>query len=325
MRDINIRAIEHFETVARLGSVTRASEELGVSPSAVSQQIRVLEAQFGVKLFRRERRRLILTQEGDRLFQTATQAFSAIRNAKGDIARQRQLRNLTIRVSPSFGVRWLGPRIADFAAGNRDWNIRIDATPDFTAFDTEVVDFDLRYGLGGWAGLTVNVVMHDLVLPLVSPDYLEQLRTISDDPVEQIRVARLIDSVKAIFRWDLWLATNRIDLPGLVYPFRFDRSSMSIELAKQGGGIALDSVTLCLPELRRGDLVPLSPGFEVIDFPGYWFVCPPQHFNRRIVSRFANWLGEEAAEHEAEARALLTRMGCRFRIESGPDLIEAGL
>lgn len=322
MKDISIKATEYFEAVARLGTVTKAAKEIGVSPSAVSQQLRLLEEQVGVKLFRREKRRLVLTLDGDRLFQTATQAFGAIRNARGAISRQREARNLIVRVSPSFGVRWLGPRIADFAEANPDWNIRVDATPDFTAFETEAVDADLRYGLGGWTGLSVNCLMHDLVLPMCSPEYLEKLRTVSPDPAEQIRAARLIDSVKALYRWDLWLASNRLDVSHLEYPYRFDRSSMSIELAKQSGGITLDSVTLCLPELQRGELVPLSPDFDVIDFPAYWFVCPPRHFNRRIVSRFSEWLQSRAAEHEATARALLTDLGCRFRPETGQDLIE---
>lgn len=322
MRDINIKATLYFEAVARLGTVTKAANELGVSPSAVSQQVRLLETQFGVKLFRREKRRLVLTLDGDRLFQTASQAFGAIRNARSAITRQRDLRNLTMRVSPSFGVRWLGPRIARFTAENPEWNIRVDATPDFTAFETEAVDFDLRYGLGGWTGLTVNCIMHDLVLPLCSPDYLEKLKQVAADPVEQLRAARLIDSAKALFRWDLWLASNRLELPELTYPFRFDRSSMSIELAKQGGGLALDSVTLCLPELRSGQLVPFSRKFPVIDFPAYWFVCPARHFNRRIVGRFSDWLTKASIEHEEEARALLEGFGCAFRSETGPDLIE---
>jgi LysR family glycine cleavage system transcriptional activator len=322
MRDINIKAILYFEAVARLGSVTRASAELGVSPSAVSQQVRLLEKQFGVKLFRREKKRLVLSLDGDRLFHTAAQAFGAIRNARSAITRSRDLRNLSIRVSPSFGVRWLGPRIAGFAAENPEWNLRVDATPDFTAFESEVVDFDIRYGVGGWSGLSVNSVLHDSVLPLCSPNYLERLRRISDDPVEQLKSARLIDSVKALFRWDVWLASNRIELPELSYPFRFDRSSMSLELAKQGGGIALDSVTLCLPDLKSGQLVPFSSMYDVIEFPAYWLVCPPRQFNRRIVRRFSDWLSREAHQHETDARALLENLGCKFRSETAPGLLE---
>lgn len=321
MRDINLKATEYFEAVARLGTVTKAAQELGVSPSAVSQQIKLLESQFGVILFRREKRRLVLTLDGDRLFQTTTKAFAAIRNARDAIARQRDMRSLTIRVSPSFGVRWLGPRIAGFVANNPDWNIRVDATPDFSAFETEAIDLDLRYGHGDWPGLSVKAVMNDLVLPLASPGYLEELRAISRDPVEQLANAKLIDSVKTLYRWDLWLASNGIHLPDLTYPFRFDRSSMAIELAKQGGGLALDSVALCLSEIERGELVPLSTDFSVIDFPAYWLVCPPRHFNRRIVNHFDAWLRDEAMAHEKRARAQLEYFGCRFESTERLDLI----
>lgn len=322
MADINLKATGYFEAAARLGSITRAAEELGVSPSAVSQQVRALETQLGVKLFRRERQRLVLTLDGDRLFQTATQAFGAIRNARSAISRQRDARSLTIRVSPSFGVRFLGPRIAGFAARHPEWNLRIDATPDFTAFETEAVDLDLRYGLGGWTGLSETCVMRDLALPVASPAYLARLREAGDDVAAQLSAARLIDSVKTIYRWDLWLAANRIELPTLTYPFRFDRSSMAIELAKQGGGVALDSALLCVGELERGELVPVAPALGAIDFQGYWFVCPHRHFNRRIVALFHDWLREECAAHEARTRAVLAAAGCDFRAAAGPALIE---
>ncbi len=322
MRDINIKSTEYFEAVARLGSVAKAGVELGVSPSAVSQQISLLESQFGVKLFRREKNKLILTLDGDRLFQTTTHAFAAIRNARNAISRQRDVRSLTIRVSPSFGVRWLGPRINAFLTANPEWNIRIDATPDFSSFETEPVDFDLRYGLGGWAGLTERCFMHDFVLPLCSPGYLKELQVFSPDPAEQLQKARLIDSVKTIFRWDLWLASNSIEIADLQYPLRFDRSSMSIELAKQGGGLVLDSVTLCLPDIIAGHLVPFSPDFKVIDFPAYWFVCPPRHFNRRIVTRFVDWLEKESSIHQDLARETLVNHGCRFKSDSGTGLIQ---
>ncbi len=320
MRDINFKATAYFEAVARLGTVSRAAEELSVSPSAVSQQIRLLEGQLGVKLFRREKRRLILTIDGDRLFQTTTQAFGALRNARSAIARQRELRGVTFRVSPSFGVRWLGPRIAGFAAENPDWHIRVDATPDFTAFETEAIDFDLRYGIGPWAGLTENCLMRDLVLPLCSPDY--QAATNPEHAIEERLVeARLIDSVKVLYRWDIWLAANRVEIANLNYPFRFDRSSMSIEMAKQGGGVALDSALLCLPELESGELVPFAPEIPVVEFPAYWFVCPARHLNRRIVSRFSEWIGEKATTHEAAVRKVLKSLGCRIQSTKGAEML----
>jgi LysR family transcriptional regulator, glycine cleavage system transcriptional activator len=323
MRDINLKAMEYFEAVARLGRVSKAATELGVSPSAVSQQIRQIEAQFGVRLFRREKQRLVLTLDGDRLYHTTNQAFRAIRNARSAITRQRAARNLTLRVSPSFGTRWLGPRLGGFIAENPEWRIRVDATPDFTEFETEAVDFDLRYGLGRWPGLRSDCVMNDLVLPVGSPAYAAELRAGTKAVPDQLRAARLIDSVKMLYRWDIWLAGNGIELPGIDYPARFDRSSMSIELAKQGGGIALESVTLCLPELARGELVPFAPDYPVVEFPAYWFVCPPRNYGRRIVQRFADWVLRACREHETGARDFLPGAGCQFRTEDGSDLISA--
>ena len=323
MRDINLKSMEYFEAVARLTSVTKAATELGVSPSAVSQQLRQLETQFGVKLCRREKQRLVLTLDGDRLYHTTNQAFRAIRNARSAITRQREARRLAVRVSPSFGARWLGPRLSGFIAANPEWRIRVDATPDFSEFETEAIDFDLRYGLGNWPGLRADCLLHDLVLPMCSPTYAAHLRAVSDDISEQLGAARLIDSVKMLYRWDVWLAGNGMELPELEYSIQFDRSSMSIELAKQGGGIALESVTLCLPDLKRRELVPFSTGLPVVSFPAYWFVCPPRHHSRRIVRRFAEWIEGTCREHEDEARRHLAELGCVFRPEEDPGLLSA--
>lgn len=320
MRDINLKATEYFEAAARLGTVTKAAAELGVSPSAVSQQIKLLESQFGVKLFRREKQRLRLTLDGDRLFQTTTQAFAALRNSRNAIAQQRGQRSLNMRVSPSYGVRWLGPRIAGFASENPDWNVRIDATPDFTEFDTEAIDLDLRYGLGNWTGLTVECIMQDAVLPLCSPEFLERTKK-NSNPVDRLRTARLIDSVKSLYRWELWLAASGFEIPDLAYPFRFDRSSMSIEMAKQGGGVALDSAMLCRGEIERGELVPYLPDTPVIEFKAYWFVCPSRHLNRRVVNRFFDWISAEAKDHQRKVQEILKDFGCTFRVAPNDELL----
>lgn len=320
IRDLNLNAMVYFETVARLGRVTGAAEELGVSASAVSQQVRLLEQQFGVRLFRRHKQRLSLTLDGERLFQTTTHAFQSIRNVRTAIVRQRESRHLNLRVSPSFGVRWLAPRLSSFAAEKPQWDLRVDATPDFTDFETEIVDLDLRYGEGDWAGLHNECMVRDLVLPMCSPDYLARLRELSDDPLEQLRAARLIDSVKTLLRWDAWLNGNGIQGVKMVYPYRFDRSSMAIQFAKDGGGVVLDSATLAGQELKEGSLVPLSSAFEVIDIPAYWLVCPSRHLSRRIVRIFSDWMRDVGRTHDAEARALLAQAGCRIRANADPDV-----
>ena len=322
-RDLNLNSMAHFEAVARLGGIARASEELQVSASAVSQQIRLLEQQLGVKLFHREKRHLRMTIDGERLFQTTTQAFQSLREVRASIVRQRESHNLSIRVSPSFGVRWLAPRLIEFTRGNPNWDLRVDATPSFSEFETEVVDLDLRYGEGGWAGLHSACVVSDLILPMCAPSYLEELRTISADPRQQLAKARLIDSVKGYFRWDYWLPRNGVTGASMTYPYRFDRSSMSVQLAKDGGGVILESTTLAFEELRSGQLVPLSDAFEVIEFPAYWLVCPARHMGRRSVRLFANWVESVGARDMATARSWLESRGHRIRFERRAGFVEA--
>ena len=152
--------------------------------------------------------------------------------------------------------------------------------------------------------------MNDFLLPMSSPAYRDAYAAQST-PQDALARANLIDSVKAQYRWNYWLNVNRYAVPDLSFNFRFDRSSMSIEMAKQGGGVALESAILCEGELQRGELVPFLPQAATLEFPGYWFVCPPRHLNRRSVSRFKAWMSSVAQKQETETRAVLAEYGCR--------------
>jgi LysR family transcriptional regulator, glycine cleavage system transcriptional activator len=310
----NLNSLAYFEAVARTGRVTDAAAELGVSTAAVSQQLKQLEEQWGVKLFRRQDRRLFLTLDGERLFQTTTAAFRMIRGARTAVLRKSDSRQLSLRSSPSFAVRWLTPRLKDFLDQNSDVGIRVDASPDFTDFETEAMDLDTRYGSGNWPGLHSECIVSDYVLPLCSPDYRDQLRRLTDDPREQMAAARLLHSVKALYQWDLWLAVHGIDMPDEPAPLRFDRSSMAIPLACDGAGVLLDSVTLAYDELRQGTLVPMSTVFPAVEFPAYWAICPPRHMNRRIVRLFIEWLRIHGDTFQANARGMLQGFGCSIRM-----------
>ncbi|WJS85127.1 LysR substrate-binding domain-containing protein [Paracoccus sp. TOH] len=310
----NLNSLAYFEAVARTGRVTLAAAELGVSTAAVSQQLKQLEEQWGVRLFRRQDRRLTLTLDGEMLFQTTTAAFRMIRGARSAVLRQRDSRQLNLRSSPSFAVRWLTPRLKHFLELNPEWGVRVDASPDFSDFETEIMDLDLRYGSGNWAGLHAECVIRDYVLPMCSPAYRDMLAAAEADPVRQLAQARLIHSVKALYQWDVWLAVHGIEAPDQQAPLRFDRSSMAIQLALDGMGIVLESVTLALDELQSGALVPLSTDFAAVEFPAYWAVCPDRHLNRRIVRLFLDWLREAAAGFQEVAQQRLTGLGCPIRI-----------
>ncbi len=304
----NLNAISYFEAAARLSRVNLAAEELMVSPSAVSQQIKALEENLGVALFRRVKRRLVLTEAGELYYASATEALAMLRTAKNRISRVREYRSLTIRVAPSFGVRWLSPRIGNFVESNPEYDIRVDATSELTDFDKENVDLELRYGLEPPPGLTAKPFITDHVLPLCHPRLAKEAAQIG--PQEMLRKTRLIHTVKAKISWKEWLARHQLAGIDDAHGLRFDRSSMSLQAAVDGLGVVLETATLAKRELQAGSLVPMDPKLGVLCFPAYWQCCPPRHLNRRAVKRFGEWLKGEAEQHEKEKLLLLSSLGC---------------
>jgi LysR family glycine cleavage system transcriptional activator len=276
---------------------------LAVSPSAVSQQIRLLEEQLGVKLFRRKGRTLSLTLEGEQLFQASATALRMLREAQGALGQRQEMRRLNLRVSPSFGVRWLGPRLAGFVHAHPDWDLRVDAAPDPTDFDREIMDLDIRYGTGAWQGYHAEPVLEDAVLPLASPDLLAGLQP--GGAADVLGQCRLIDSARALCQWDFWLLRNGLEVQSNRKKVLMDRSSMALQLALDGVGVVLESLALAAPEVASGRLVPLLPALPVLRFPAYWVLCPARHLNRRVVRGFLGWLQSEAAAHETAITDIL--------------------
>lgn len=307
-RATNLNSYLYFEAVARRGTITRAAEELSVSPSAVSQQIKLLEQRLGVKLFRRDGRLLSLTLEGEHLFQTSSTALRMLSDAGRHLSKTRETHRLNLRVTPSFGVRWLGPRLSDFVARHPDWDLRVDAAPDPTDFEREVMDLDIRYGTGDWAGLNAMPVADDAVLPLCSPAYRDGL-DLSGSVDDVLGQARLIDSARAICQWDFWLYHHGISAASNRKSILMDRSSMALQLALDGAGVVLESLALALPEVAEGRLVPLTPTTPVLSFPAYWAISPARNLKRRAVKLFLDWLDEQVAAHEADLGAVLNRHG----------------
>ncbi len=327
MRDLALNAMVYFEAVARRSLITHAAQELMVSPSAVTQQIKALEDRFGVHLFRRVKRRLVLTEEGERLFEATTQAFALLSDARNKIERRHESRKLILRVSPSFGTCWLSPRLASYARLNPDVDVHIDATTDLTDFEIETADLDLRYGKGDWPGLFSEALLFDCVLPMCSPDYAANLRSKGHTPAEQLSEARLVSTIKARWQWDKWLAVHGLVAAGAGGRLLFDRSSMSLQMAKDGVGVVLETATLAMPELQAGLLVPLLPALGAVRFAAYWLTCPQRHLYRQTVREFREWLWMNAEIHEAEKNQLLDDLGCARRNVSAytPPRDEPGL
>lgn len=300
----NLNSLPYFEAVARRGSVTRAAEELSVSPSGVSQQIKHLEQQLGVKLFRRSGRSLALTLEGELLAQTAGTALKMLSDVQANLGGERGSRRLNLRVSPSFGVRWLGPRLSDFVDQYPDWALRVDAAPDPTDFDREIMDLEVRYGAGSWPGLHCQPLVDDYVLPLACPEYAATL-----EPESPLSGARLIDSARALCQWDFWLWHNGVSTTSNTKSVLMDRSSMALQLACDGAGVVLESLALAQTELADGRLVPVTPSKPILRFSAYWLLCPARFLKRRPVRLFMDWVGTQADAHQNDVLRLVTDYG----------------
>lgn len=306
-RQTNVNAIVFFEAVARHSRVNMAAEELSVSPSAVSQQIKALEEQMGVSLFRRVKGRLVLTEEGERYYFAANTALKVLRDAELQIGRRQEHHSLMIRVSPTFGVRWLGKRVADYIAISPRTDLHVDATSELTDFEKEKVDLEIRYSPKPPLDVHAQVLIIDRVLPLCSP---KLARRIECNPFEEVLAStRLLHTVKAFVTWRDWLNRYGLDHLDESRGLRFDRSSMSLQAAADGLGVVLESSSLAIDELRSGALVPLFPRLGVLYFPAYWIVCPQRHLNRRSVRGFVDWAEQQAKAHEQELSHILAMLG----------------
>ncbi len=164
-----IKAILVFHVTARAGSISRAAEELSVTPSAVSQQIQLLENQFGVTLLTKAGRGIALTEAGERYFSMISDQIERIEESTATIRGFRSVTTLTIRATPTLSNKWLLPRLGGLLDRYPDLEVRLDGTNEPTDFNQELVDLELRHGNGRWPGLFVEGLAEERFLPFAPP------------------------------------------------------------------------------------------------------------------------------------------------------------
>jgi DNA-binding transcriptional LysR family regulator len=284
-----IKAILVFHTAARMGSISRAAEELRVTPSAVSQQIQLLEVQLGVSLLAKAGRGVVLTEAGERYFSMITDEIDRISEATGTIRGFRSVTTLTIRATPTISNKWLLPRLQSLLDQHPDLEVRLDGTNEPTDFNQELVDVELRHGDGRWPGLFVEGVAEEMFLPVCSPDYAAEASLAAEDLLNH----RLIHSVKAQAQWGTWFQSAGITPTQRWARVLFDRSHMAIDAAAGGMGIALESNLMMGMELAEGRLICPVASPPPIRLVTQWIVCPRDHLRQKKVRLFLDWLRTE--------------------------------
>ncbi|GJH07931.1 transcriptional regulator GcvA [Caballeronia sp. EK] len=289
---VTLKSIQAFEAAARLSSFSLAADELFVTPSAVSHQIKLLEEQLSVRLFHRMHRTVILTDSGRRYAEEIGAAFARIDKATRDIGRVAKSDILTLHSTPSFATQWLMPRLARFSALHPDIDLRLNASNDPVDLTREAVDIDLRYGARRLqpAGTMVLDLPTETIVPLCSPTLLEgehPIRTVAD-----LRHHTLIHSEGCLVGWRDFMRLHRKTPIDISRGPRFDRSFMAISAATDGGGVCLESLLLVQRELETGRLV--APfGFDGLKVNGYTLNLLKSCADLPKVRSFQDWLFEE--------------------------------
>ena len=282
---------------------SRAAEELHVTQSAVSQQVKALEAQLGVRLFNRERQRLKITPAGRDYLVEIREALDHVGAATERLMQRHSAGVLTVSTSQDFAAKWLVHRLARFAAANPGIDLRVSATIHNVDFAREDVDVAVRHGDGHWPGLDATRLCAEQIFAVCSPKLLagrNRLRRPAD--VLKWPLLRLEDQSKA---WEQWFTLAEVAAPERLPGPVLNRASMLIDAAIDGQGIALARTTLAAWDLISGRIV--RP-FDLSWRPAgtYWIVCPKPAASIPKIAAFRQWL---LAEAETDARCLAGATG----------------
>jgi LysR family glycine cleavage system transcriptional activator len=301
----SIRALAAFEAAGRHLNFTRAATELNLTQGAISHRVADLEAQLGVRLFVRLPQGLALTQPGHRYLPAVREGLGHLRAGAQAIEDEYAGRGmLTISVSPNFAAKWLVHRLGTFLSAEPDIDLRISATQRHIDLVADGVDLAIRHGDGHWQGLHAVRLCTEELFPVCSPRLVEGAKGLSV-PHDLARCALLHDRDRQ--GWSRWLdAAGAPEVDAARGPV-FDQTSMAIDAAIAGHGVALARTALAAADLLGGRLV--RPFATALPAPfGYWIVCIEGSATRRKVVLFRDWLLAEAATDTARLAEMSARV-----------------
>lgn len=280
-----------FEAAARLQSFALAAHELHLTPSAISHQVRELENGFGRPLFVRSHRRVEVTAEGRRLYESLTRVLDALEACCAEVNLAPQGQVLAVYCAPSFAVKWLGPRLTVFMKEHPGITIRLStgAEPmDLT--QAREVDVAISYGHAlQRPGVEVVSLGKERIAPLCSPSLKDRTKPWKT----LISELTLIDSQLSQVTWRDWFTLNGLELPQRARQ-SFDRAALSISAAVDGMGVALESTRFAEKELARGDLVEVGPTvFKRLERETHFFSHRTNEKQVDKIKRFKKWLLEQ--------------------------------
>ena len=294
-----LNALKAFEAAARSESFTRAAEELNVTQGAVSHQVKALEGILGLKLFNRERQRLVITEAGREYLAVVRDALDRIAVGTERLVQRQTSGVLTVSTSPDFAAKWLVNRLGRFAEAHPDIDLRVSATIQQVDFAREDVDLAVRHGDGHWAGLDAVRLCSEQLFPVCAPKLISGRNRITK-AADLLKFPLLrLEDWKNWSRWFEAAGVTATPVPGPT----LNRASMLIDAAVDGQGIALARTTLAAWDLINGRLVkPIDVSLRLSNT--YWIVCPKATSVLPKITAFREWLLAEAADDMRRLKAL---------------------
>ncbi len=294
-----LRSLRAFEAAARHLSFAKAANELGVTPGAISHQIKALEEWLGAPVFHRLTRALRLTDTGAAALPLLTEGFDSL---SAGVARMRNPRNdnaLAISVSPGFGSLWLVPRLDTFRQKHPEVELRIDGTDRLIDLAGGEADIAIRYGPGGYEGVLSDRLFSMRATPVCSPDLLSAGPALRSPQDLKHHTLLHVEWKEVEGSWRIWLlaaGAQNVD------PFdgpRFTKEEMAVRAALDGEGIALVGDRMAADHIASGRLVrPFDAELSTPLVYAYYLLRPKALADSPKVAKFRDWLLEQVAGDE---------------------------
>lgn len=285
-------ALLGFLAAVETSSFSRAAQRTQLTQSAISRQVGLLEAWLGVALFVRHGRRVTPTAAARAYADAIAPAVARIRSATADLLATGETRVLMIATLPSFGMRWLAPRLPTLSARHPDLLVSLATrTRPFAFVDAPGVDAAIHFGLPDWPDAHHLPLFGEEVIAVCAPALLRDQPV--DEPRDLLRHTLLVQETRPD-EWTRWFAQAVVTASPPTSGPTFEHFLMLAHAAAAGMGVALIPRFLILPELAAGTLVPVLP-HTLSDERAYHLVWPRDRAQHPLLPRFRAWLAEEAA------------------------------
>ncbi|MDG4883404.1 transcriptional regulator GcvA [Mesorhizobium sp. WSM4884] len=295
------RALRTFEAAARHLNFTRAADELGLTPAAVSHQIKEIEDQLDLVLFTRTSRTIRLTEAGNVLFEASADALDLLGRA---VSRARKMNRgtalLKVTIDAQFATKWLMRRVDGFRRQKPGIELRFDITYEVRDFERDDVDIGIRFGAGKYPGLCAHRLFENIIIPVCSPALLA-----SGPPLKEPRdlfhhtLAHIEWSRQGVTwpNWRMWMQAAGVDDFDDSRTLVFGSATDATQAALDGHAVALADFAMVANDLSQGRLIrPFELGIKVAPEFAYFVVYPEAMKDDARIVAFRDWLLDEVAK-----------------------------